>query len=98
MAHVLSELKLSILEKKENNFVQPQVIILLEKVEESEVNAVKFYKETSSFYDKCVSYLDLFAGACQDVHSQLGLHFEAKYCGQVFLFLLLEGIHLRCWQ
>jgi len=67
---VLSELKQNLLAKKENNFLPSQAMVLLSKLEEEgEVNVKRFYGETRNFYDKCISYLGLYNGAYEDLHS-----------------------------
>ena len=54
VASVLSELKLNLVEKKENNFIPSAALTLLGKLEEAgEVNVNLFYKEARDFYDKC---------------------------------------------
>ena len=64
VASVLSELKLNLVEKKENNFIPSAALTLLGKLEEAgEVNVNLFYKEAKDFYDKCLSYLDLYDGS-----------------------------------
>ena len=59
---LLSELKQNVIAKKENNFLPCQAMVLLNKLEEAgEVNVERFYKEARNFYDKCLSYLGLYA-------------------------------------
>ena len=65
VSHVLSELKLNLLEK---NFIPSGALTLLGKLEEAgEVNENLFYKVARDFYDKCLSYLDLYDGSYKDV-------------------------------
>jgi len=86
VAHVLSELKLNLLAKKENSFIPSQAIILLRKLEEAgEVNVEKFYKETSAFYEKCIAYLDLYGAVYKDLLSHLWIDLKAEISwAQVF--------------
>ena len=45
-------------------------MVLLRKLEEAgEVNVERFYKKTSNFYDKCLSYLGLYNGDYENFHS-----------------------------
>ena len=70
MLLVLLELKQNVLAKKENNFLPSQAIAFLRKLEEAdEVNVERFYKEARNFYDKSLSYLSLYDGAYEDLHS-----------------------------
>ena len=74
VAHVLSELKLNLLEKKENNFIPSAALTLLGKLEEAgEVNVNLFYKVARDFYIRCLSYLDLYDGSYKDVLPHLGI-------------------------
>ena len=62
------KLKLNLVEKKENNFILSAALTLLGKLEEAgEVNVNLFYKEARDFYDKCLSYQDLYDGSYKDV-------------------------------
>ena len=88
MAHVLSELKLNLVEKKEINFIPSAALTLLGKIEEAgEVNVNLFYKEARDFYDKCLSYLDLYDGSFKDVISHLWIDLNeeiswVRVCGK----------------
>ena len=82
MESVLSELKLNLVEKKENNFIPSAALTLLGKLEEvGEVNVNLFYKEARDFYDKCLSYLDLYDGSYKDVipHLWIDLNEEKSW-------------------
>ena len=82
VAHVLSELTLNLVEKKEINFIPSAALTLLGKLEEAgEVNVNLFYKEARDFYDKCLSYLDLYDGSYKDVipHLWIDLNKEISW-------------------
>ena len=82
MASVLSELKLNLVEKKENNFIPSAALTLLGKLEETgEVNVNLFYKKARDFYDKYLSYLDLYDGSYKDVipHLWIDLNEEISW-------------------
>jgi len=82
VAHVLSELKLNLLEKKENNSIPSAALTLLGTLEEAgEVNINMFYKVARDFYDKCLSYLDLYDGSYKDVlpHLWIDLNKEISF-------------------
>ena len=82
VASVLSELKLNLVEKKENNFIPSAALTLLSKLEEAgEVNVNLFYKEARDFYNKCLSYLDLYDGSYKDVipHLWIDLNEEISW-------------------
>ena len=82
VAHVLSELKPNLLEKKENNFIPSQAMFLLGKLEEvGEVNAKKSYKVASTFYVKCVSCLDVMTVLVKMCILIFGLTLKQKYSG-----------------
>ena len=75
MAIILTELKLNLHEKRVNNFVQHQAKRILEKLEkDGEVNAKFFLNQTTCFYKKCESYLNVYRHAYEGVTLHLWLN------------------------
>ena len=75
VAIILTELKLNLHEKRVNNFVPHQAKCILEKLEkDGEVNAKFFLNQTTCFYEKCESYLDVYRHAYEGVTSHLWLN------------------------
>ena len=75
VAIILTELKLNPHEKRVTNFVPHQAKLLLEKLEKGgEVNARLFLNQTTCFYEKCESYLDVYRDAYEGVTSHVWLN------------------------
>ena len=75
VAIILTELKLNLHEKRVNNFVLHQAKCTLKKLEkDGDVNAKFFFKQTTCFYEKCESYLDVYRHAYEGVTPHLWLN------------------------
>ena len=72
---ILTELKLNLHEKRVNNFVLHQAKCILEKLEkDGDVNAKFFFKQTTCFYEKYESYLNVYRHAYEGVTPHLWLN------------------------
>ena len=70
-----NETMLKLDEKRVNNFVPHQAKCILEKLEkDGDVNAKFFFKQTTCFYEKCESYLDVYRHAYEGVTPHVWLN------------------------
>ena len=75
VAIILTDLKINLHEKRVNNFVPHQAKCILEKFEkDGEVNVKFFFNQTTCFYKKCESYLDIYRHAYEGVTPHLWLN------------------------
>ena len=65
---ILTELKLNLHDRKDNNFVPYQAKLLLEKLEKDvEMNGRMFFNEIRYIYQKFESYVDVYRDAYESV-------------------------------